>query len=35
MTAIMSLIVFTSIEDINVSLKTKVNHSLGKDFFFF
>ncbi|XP_047580602.1 sodium/hydrogen exchanger 10 isoform X4 [Lutra lutra] len=28
MTAIMSLIVFTSIEDINVSLKTKVNHSL-------
>ncbi|XP_032708081.1 sodium/hydrogen exchanger 10 isoform X4 [Lontra canadensis] len=28
MTAIMSLIVFTSIGDINVSLKTKVNHSL-------
>lgn len=31
MTSIMSLIVFNGIEDINLSLQRKVNHSLGKD----
>ncbi|XP_030878010.1 sodium/hydrogen exchanger 10-like [Leptonychotes weddellii] len=31
MTSIMSLILFTGIEDINVSLQKKVNHSLAFD----
>lgn len=35
MTSVMSLIMFTSIVDINSGMQKMINNSLGKDLFFF